>query len=403
MFDEGVYQRVGMSGMCLGITYIKPLNTEVTDVSSLNFVYSRYYKDSSTAPKKLFEPEKSWKYGPPSLIEYMNTTYSSIQHNMKYNPPLVYQRKGYRGIPTQILCTCDALLLGVLIDKPVQSEFLHGTSHAQLLLLVSQIIFSLFLSSTLPTPSSSLPLQVGSIPLLTPEIVRLNHQADISDIVSYPILFTPKTEINGVTNDEPFLGGLNGSVALILTNMIGKRLVKNTQIFNRFSELMGSRAPQFEDWYSYCIPSVFQPSLFTQRFIDPFLKRISGRYTIGVHVRFESQEEGSEVVQDSTQRFTNKFNMIRNMQRERNAMIVFATDSSEMRTLIHQNFDHDFFMVDYLPVDESGKECTEASAMRTIIELFLLGSSDMLFLMEKSKFSMVGLSLNKKNPQVIYF
>ena len=122
-----------------------------------------------------------------------------------------------------------------------------------------------------------------------------------------------------------------------------------------------------------------------------------------MHVRFESQEEGSEVVQDSTQRFTNKFNMIRNMQRERNAMIVFATDSSEMRMLIHQNFDHDFFMVDYLPVDESGKECTEASAMRTIIELFLLGSSDMLFLMEKSKFSMVGLSLNKKNPQVIYF
>lgn len=122
-----------------------------------------------------------------------------------------------------------------------------------------------------------------------------------------------------------------------------------------------------------------------------------------MHVRFESQEEGSEVVQDSTQRFTNKFNMIRNMQRERNAMIVFATDSSEMRTLIHQNFDHDFFMVDYLPVDESGKEITEASAMRTIIELFLLGSSDMLFLMEKSKFSMVGLSLNKKNPQVIYF
>ena len=123
MFDEGVYQRTGMSGMCLGITYIKPSNTEVTDVSSLNFVYSRYYRDGSTAPKELFEPEKSWKYGPPSLIEYMNTTYSLIQHNMKYNPPLVYQRKGYRGIPTQILCTCDALLLGVLIDKPVQSGF----------------------------------------------------------------------------------------------------------------------------------------------------------------------------------------------------------------------------------------------------------------------------------------
>ena len=122
MFDEGVYQRVGMSGMCLGITYIKPSNTEVTDVSSLNFVYDRYYKDSSTAPKNLFEPEKSWKYGPKNLVEYMNTTYSSVQHNMKYNPPLVYQRKGYRGIPTQILCTCDTLLLGVLIDKPVQSN-----------------------------------------------------------------------------------------------------------------------------------------------------------------------------------------------------------------------------------------------------------------------------------------
>ena len=206
-----------------------------------------------------------------------------------------------------------------------------------------------------------------------------------------------------MTNNEPFLGGLNGSVALILTNMIGKRLIKNTQIFNRFSELLNSKTPMFEDWYSVCIPSVFQPSLFTQRFIDPFLKRIKGRYTIGVHVRFESQEDDTVAIQESTQRFTNKFNMIRNTQRERNAMIVFATDSSAMKNLIYQNFDHDFFMIDYLPVDESGKELTEASAMRTIIELFLLGSSDMLFLMEKSKFSMVGLSLNKKNPQVVYF
>lgn len=122
-----------------------------------------------------------------------------------------------------------------------------------------------------------------------------------------------------------------------------------------------------------------------------------------MHVRFEGQEGDGDALQSSIQRFTNKFNMIRNMQRERNAMIAFATDSSEMRELIYQNFDHDFFLVDYLPVDESGKEITEASAMRTIIELSLLGSSDMLFLMEKSKFSMVGLSLNKKNPQVIYF
>lgn len=120
-------------------------------------------------------------------------------------------------------------------------------------------------------------------------------------------------------------------------------------------------------------------------------------------MRFDSSSDDPDAFQDSTQRFTNKFNMIRNMQRERNAVIFFATDSSDMRTLIHQNFDHDFFMVDYLPVDETGRELTEASAMRTIIELFLLGSSDMLFLMEKSKFSMVGLSLNHKNPHVVYF
>lgn len=122
MFDKGIFQQSSLGHICLGITYVIPKNAETSDISSLNFVYSKYYKDRSTGPKELFEPEKSWKYGPSTLINYMNINYSSIQHNMKNNPPIIFQRRGYRGIPTQIFCTCDTILLGVLVDKPVQSS-----------------------------------------------------------------------------------------------------------------------------------------------------------------------------------------------------------------------------------------------------------------------------------------
>ena len=95
--------------------------------------------------------------------------------------------------------------------------------------------------------------------------------------------------------------------------------------------------------------------------------------------------------------------MIHELQDEKNAVIVFSIYSTTIKNLIHSHFEKDIVMVDYLPIDNTGKDATEASSMRIIIELFLLGASDSLFLTPNSKFSMIGLYLNKKSPSVVYF
>lgn len=229
----------------------------------------------------------------------------------------------------------------------------------------------------------------------------MNHHADITDSVDHAIVWYPRKELDGVTNNEPLTDEFDGSTLLVLSNMVGRRLIRNRSLRAKYASLLDVPRPKIDEWYSTCIPSVFQPSVFTQRFIDPYLKMIEGRYTIGVHIRFDDAVNDTSV--SAVKGIVEKFSMIHELQEEKNAVVVFATDSTTIKNLIHSHFEKDIVMVDYLPIDNTGKDATEASSMRIIIELFLLGASDSLFLTPNSKFSMIGLYLNKKSPSVVYF
>ena len=67
--------------------------------------------------------DAEWVYGPSRFLKYMNTEYQSIQQNgtRRSAQLIVYEKKGTTGMAGQIVGVCDALLLGILHDRPVQS------------------------------------------------------------------------------------------------------------------------------------------------------------------------------------------------------------------------------------------------------------------------------------------
>ena len=67
--------------------------------------------------------DAKWVYGPSRFLKYMNTEYQRIQQNGTHRSAqlIVYEKKGTTGMAGQIVGVCDALLLGILHDRPVQS------------------------------------------------------------------------------------------------------------------------------------------------------------------------------------------------------------------------------------------------------------------------------------------
>ena len=67
--------------------------------------------------------DANWVYGPSRFLKYMNTEYQRIQQNgtRLSTQLIVYEKKGTTGMAGQIVGVCDALLLGILHDRPVQS------------------------------------------------------------------------------------------------------------------------------------------------------------------------------------------------------------------------------------------------------------------------------------------
>ena len=102
------------------------LMSEVTNEERLG------HKDSSVVPRN----ESSWMFGPAPFVAYMNNEYCALQRNgtRRAEQLIVYQKKGTTGMAGQMAGVCDVLLLGVLHDRPVQSNAtsspsLSPTSH----------------------------------------------------------------------------------------------------------------------------------------------------------------------------------------------------------------------------------------------------------------------------------
>ena len=85
------------------------------------------------------------------------------------------------------------------------------------------------------------------------------------------------------------------------------------------------------------------------------------------------------------------------------AVIFLTTDSVIIEQQFSEKYPNRVVMANYLPQTLTGKQSTEAGLMRVVIELFILGKSNSLFLTSKSTLSRVALAMNSMNPKVQYF
>lgn len=91
-------------------------------MSSLGFVYDRYYQDKSTQPLVLTS-KTEWKSGPEALVKYINNVYKNIQRSAlaKRDTQIIFQKKGSSGFAHQMLGSCDIFLLALTNSRPFQS------------------------------------------------------------------------------------------------------------------------------------------------------------------------------------------------------------------------------------------------------------------------------------------
>ena len=65
-----------------------------------------------------------WFYGPSDFVWYMNTVYKRFhRENVQFTKKqIVYEKKGTTGMAGQMFGVCDALFLGILHKRVVQSK-----------------------------------------------------------------------------------------------------------------------------------------------------------------------------------------------------------------------------------------------------------------------------------------
>lgn len=234
----------------------------------------------------------------------------------------------------------------------------------------------------------------------------MNQLVDISSGTSHHIEINAKATVLGITEDGDFNTEYPHSVALDLPSPITKHILRRKATKLWMKENLGAAfKPTVDDWYKACIPSVFQLSELSKQYVQPFLDEIAGRYTVGIHYRYVSDDPDADVlsVETVTMALENRFQGIDLKLAQHNGLLVVASDSDIVRNMLRERYKERIVMVDYLPLNTTNGLMNEASLMRNLIELQLLGQCDALYLTLKSKFSMVALAMNTKSASVEYF
>ena len=221
------------------------------------------------------------------------------------------------------------------------------------------------------------------------------------------ILYAPKGTIVGLNVD----GSFNKSYPKLTVIQSSAPMTK--QIFRlkstrKFFKSIGLSKDEisWDKWYETCIPSLFQPSEFSMRYINPFLNRLSGHYIIGIHIRMAGNyslwKDSKEylTMDDITKRMGD---IDVEMMSHPNPMIFLTTDSVVIEQQFIEKYSSRVLTANYLPQTLTGKQSNEAGLMRVLIELYVLGRSNVLFLTARSTFSRVALAMNNLSPKVIYF
>ena len=262
----------------------------------------------------------------------------------------------------------------------------------------------------LPSHFFSFPLDNVTYPVTVDPFSESNRLTKV--VEAYPpgvemIRYSPKTKFVGVNVEGSFNKSYPGMTVVQSSASLSKVLFRQKQT-STFLKSIGLTRKVFEwnRWYEVCIPSLFQPSDFSMRFIHPFLERLKGHYVIGIHIRMAGNYS---LWGDSTEYLTMD-NLLKKMgdidmelMSHQNAMIFLATDSVLVEQQFVEKYSNRVLMANYLPQTLSGKKSNEAGLMRMLIELVVLGNSNILFLTSQSTFSRVALAMNRFAQKVIYF
>ena len=161
-----------------------------------------------------------------------------------------------------------------------------------------------------------------------------------------------------------------------------------------------------DSWYHICVSNVFEPSEKVITLIRPYLEQMNGKYVIGMHLRMGGKAakwvDNSKFITTKSVMF--QFATIAKLlHQHRNSVLFLSTDSDATEKLIRKQFGKVVLMVTDFPQSHVGKKgADEGGVIRSLMDLYLLGQCDYLFLTRASGFSRIGLAYNKKNPVVVY-
>lgn len=160
-------------------------------------------------------------------------------------------------------------------------------------------------------------------------------------------------------------------------------------------------------WYDICIPSLFQPSEYSLRFLRPYLAIFKKHKVLGIHVRSGGNtanwKDGDyfKVTPYVIKKHQPLIHSI--LSNHTNMRIFLSTDSDKIEEIVKSIYGRKVISVQEFPRSHVGKNPSEESLMRSYMDLYLLGQCDYLLLTRRSGFSRMGKAFNMKKPPVYYF
>ena len=99
---------------------LEPIN--LSEVSSLGFNYSLYYRDHSSLPIRIETPTTKWISGSSILQNYVNDVFLPRQMNSvaRASNPIIYVARNDARLEQQMIGICDVFLLSLLYHRPFQ-------------------------------------------------------------------------------------------------------------------------------------------------------------------------------------------------------------------------------------------------------------------------------------------
>ena len=99
---------------------LEPIN--LSEVSSLGFNYSLYYRDHSSLPIRIETPTTKWISGSSILQNYVNDVFLPRQMNTvaRASNPIIYVARNDARLEQQMIGICDVFLLSLLYHRPFQ-------------------------------------------------------------------------------------------------------------------------------------------------------------------------------------------------------------------------------------------------------------------------------------------